>query len=332
MAEFYYDKNVLKEIPIAEVAEAFGIEVVRKGGGAWCCLREERTPSCKLYETTNTWCDFGDGNRGGDTISFVAYAENISNDAAMQRLAERFNVAPVIRDAGQKPSLSFKQWEKIGIAGELATMNFNFDIDKYGVEKTAAFSEKYRMSVNELREQYPKVYENMLRYRAIPYVYDQRQEYYRTVWNQDLINRSVGLDLLARSDAVGELRLMASGMNNVESIMQSAAEETAIRYKPVAYDVLSDIKKIRAGEISFEVGNVRYFDLKSTVQSAGQKLAYIDRPITVEQYAAKQTALDTIEHAAFVKGDSVNIAVKPNDAGQLQSIFADPTQRQTMKL
>ncbi len=332
MAEPFYDRNALKDLPIVEVAQAFGIEVNRKGGSAWCRLRDERTPSCKLYETTNTWCDFGDGRRGGDTISLVAYVENISNDAAMQRLAERFGIAPIKNDPTQKPSLSYRQWEKIGIAGELATMNFNFDIDKYGVEKTAAFSEKFRMTVNELREQYPKVYENMLRYRAIPFVYDQRQEYYRCVWNRDSIHQVMGVDLTARSDAMGELRLMAAGMNNVEHLMVTATKDTTIRYKPVAYDVTTDIQKIRSGEISFEVGNVRYFDLKNAVQQSGQKLAYINKPVTVRQYAAQQNKLDAIEYAAFVKGDKVNIAVKPSDAGKLQSIFTDTTQKQTKKL
>ena len=64
MDKKYYDFKILKAIPIQEVAERMGIEVSTKGGGLWCKIRPEDTASCKLYTTTNTFCDFGGGVAG----------------------------------------------------------------------------------------------------------------------------------------------------------------------------------------------------------------------------------------------------------------------------
>lgn len=324
-----YNYAQLKELPIVVVAEKFGIAVNKRYGSAWCNIRNERTPSCKLYETTNTWCDFGDGNRGGDTIAFVAAIQGVSNQVAAGILATTFGISPIDmetkRGAKTEVYLTYRQWEKIGIAGELATMNFNFDIDKYGVERTQAFSEKYRMTVNQLKEHHPKVYENMLRFRAIPYVYDRKQDYYRTLWASDLLHKSLGMDLAAKQNFVGEFGLMAAGMNDMEDIVKLAVKGTTIRYKPTEYDVGLDIQKIRSGEISFEIGTVRYFDLKGISKTSGTPLVY--REVSVNQYTENQLKLNALEHAAFVKGDRVNIAVKANDGEALKNTF--PNEQQT---
>lgn len=318
----HYDLKKLKELPIREVAEIYGIEVVKKGGSLWCKLRDETAASCKIYETTNTFCDFGDSNLGGDTIDFVAQIKNIDVVTAMQDLAAAFQIEPenpLTQDSNYV--LSFKQYEKIGIAGELATMNFDFDIDKYGVEKTQAFSEKYRMSVNELKKQYPTVYENMLKSKALPFVYSQRQQYYHSLWNNDLIYRDMGKDYAKSPDLNGEMRLAALERNEENKILMLAVRDTNITYRQVVCDAEKDIEKIRNGKIQFEVGNTLYADIKR------QNSALSYKEVSADTYLKKTGELKEIGYAAFVKGDKVNIAVKSDDKLLLDRVFPEP-QRQ----
>ncbi len=322
----HFDFNRLKEIPIVEVASALGIEVKQKNGGAWCKLRNEKTASCKLYETTNTFCDFGDGNRGGDTIDFVAAARGIDITSASEVLANMFGIeADNLKTPPENQELSFIQYEKIGIAGELATMNFDFDIDKYGVERTRAFSEKYRMSVNELKKQYPKVYENMLRVKAVPFVYEKRQEYYRSLWNNDMFYKSMGVDYSKNHELTGEMRLKALERNRENKLLCQAIKGTELKYKSVTCEVEEDIKKIRSGAIQFEVGNVMYASMKHT----NKALSY--KEVSAETYLKQVNGLNNVEHAAFVKGDKVNMAFKPEDKQLVENVFNVRTQNKALK-
>jgi hypothetical protein len=53
-----YDLEYIKQIPITNF-----VEVNRAG---FFKLRDEKTPSCKYYEKTNTWHDFGSGEHGSN--------------------------------------------------------------------------------------------------------------------------------------------------------------------------------------------------------------------------------------------------------------------------
>ena len=52
----------------------------------------DKTPSCKLYSESNTYCDFANGNKGGDIISFVAYTRRLNNFEALKLLAEYYRI------------------------------------------------------------------------------------------------------------------------------------------------------------------------------------------------------------------------------------------------
>ena len=82
-ARAFYDLEKLKSIPIAEVAQAYGIEVKPSGTDFWCKLRDERTPSCKLYTKTNSFCDFGNTNYGGEKIQITAFFHSFSPGEAI---------------------------------------------------------------------------------------------------------------------------------------------------------------------------------------------------------------------------------------------------------
>lgn len=52
----------------------------------------DKTPSCKLYSESNTYCDFANGNKGGDIISFIAYTHQISNYEALKLLSKYYQL------------------------------------------------------------------------------------------------------------------------------------------------------------------------------------------------------------------------------------------------
>lgn len=320
----YYELDELKSIPIVDVATALGLEVTTKGGGKWCKVRDERTASCKLYEHTNSYSDFGIG-RAGDTIDFVAYVKEVSNVVAIGELARMFHIQPINHVIqSEQCELSYAQYEKIGISGELATENFDFDLNKYGVEKTQAFSDKYRMTVNELKKQYPKVYENMIKARAIPYLYNQRQQYYRLLWTTDRLHRECGGDLAQMPPVVGEFFEKARQLNSADKIMQQAVRNTNIRYTPVTLDVRKDITAIREGTLSFEVGTQNYYDLKKGETARGHKLCF--KEVSASDYEEGKEVLSGIKYAAFVKGDKVNLAYRLSDTDKINEVF--PKRRQ----
>lgn len=332
----YYNLEALKSIPIQEVAQMLGIEVVTQGGGLWCKIRSEKTASCKLYTSTNTFCDFGSPDAAGDTIDLVACCRQVSNEEAMDILAEMFGIQPLNHDKSSMQDIvrdiTYREYALIGIQGELATMNFDIDIEKYGEEKTKRFTDKYRMTVNELRQQYPRVYENMIKIRAIPYVYQQRQDYYAMLWSGDNLSRSLGLDLKQDVKATGEYRQMANRLNAADSILRRAILGTTLKYTSVILSVMTDIEKIRSGAISFEIGNTPYFDLKKREAEQGRKLAFVE--VAAEAFINERDKVLAYTVAAFVKGGRVNIACAQSDRESIRKLFfgENRTQEQGVQL
>ena len=317
----HYDKQKLKEIPIAEVADALGIEVVRKGGSAWCKIRDEKQCSCKLYETTNSFCDFG-SMAGGDTIKFVEEVTQTKTAQAIETLANLFNIAPENGISKNTSGLSNSQFAKIGIAGEMATMNMDIDLEKTDINEVRKLTEPYRVTMNELKISHPEMYAEIMRNRAIPYIYSERQGYYSSIWAQDMLCRELKVDLKQSSETNGEFRLKATELNNKEKIMVSALKGTEIGYKPRKYDFEKDIEKIRTGKIQFEVGNVRYNALKRSETSLQSALDY--KAIPVKQFLEIKSNLEKVDYAAFVKGDNVNLAFRKSDSRVIEEAIKAP--------
>lgn len=306
----HYDKQKLKEIPIADIAEALGIEVIRQNGSAWCKIRDEQKASCKLYETTNSFCDFG-SMAGGDTINFVKEVTQADTAQAMETLANLFNIEPERGTRGYTAGLSNSQYAKIGIAGEMATMNMDIDIEKTDIDEVKKLTEPYRITMNELRTEYPEKYAEIMRKRAIPFIYSERQDYYSAVWSQDMLCRELNVDLKLSPNSNGEFRLKATELNNKERLMLLALKGTDIGYKPRKYDFEKDIEKIRTGKIQFEVGNTRYNALKRSEASVNDALDY--KSVSVGRFLESKPNLEKVDYAAFVKGDSVNLAFRKSD-------------------
>jgi len=72
------DIDVLKAIPILSILNSYGVRVERVGSKRLRFkLRDEKTPSCYVYEETNSWSDFGSGE-GGSVLDLVMKLENKS--------------------------------------------------------------------------------------------------------------------------------------------------------------------------------------------------------------------------------------------------------------
>lgn len=67
--------------------------VQRKGRDFWCCcpFHQEKTPSCKIDPTTQTWHCFGCGE-GGDIISYIEKLDDVGFVDAVRFLARRANI------------------------------------------------------------------------------------------------------------------------------------------------------------------------------------------------------------------------------------------------
>lgn len=321
----FYDLDEIIAIPIEQVAEMYGVKLVRNGNSLWGAVRQEKTASTKFYTSTNTFCDFGNGNRGGNVINLVAYITGCDNESAIKTLAESFGIQPINNIREQRDfDLTNSQYEKIGVQAELATMNFDIDVEKYGIEKTMQFTDKYRMSVQQLAKEYPDTYANMLKHKAIPYVYSLRNEYYLACFNQYSLARAAGVDIFSYKEMPTELVLLAQQQTATESIMSQAAQKANINFVAGKYDVRATIEGIDAGKINIEIGNTRYAELKQAEKGTGQKLEF--QRVSKTLYDQKFIHIDSIRHSAFVsidkeKGELVNVAYSGIYKTQVQDIF-----------
>lgn len=87
--EFYEIKEKLNQIGIMQVSRDLYCNPNERGF-VKSPVTKDKTYSCKLYPKTNTYCDFANGNHGGDIVSFVAYINGIGNVKAMQLLAGQY--------------------------------------------------------------------------------------------------------------------------------------------------------------------------------------------------------------------------------------------------
>lgn len=119
----YYDIKSLKSIPIPAVLARFGIEVNHAG---FFAIRNERTPSAKYYRNTNTYCDFGMHNDGGDVLKLYAVLAGLDMRDAIEKMAIDFGVLPEEYNHDEI-QLSDSQWQLIGLYGDMASKNMTFE-------------------------------------------------------------------------------------------------------------------------------------------------------------------------------------------------------------
>ena len=79
-------KNIKSRLPIKKVLTYYNIPVNRNHH-IHCPFHEDKTPSCRVYETTNSFYCFGCG-KTGDVIDFIMYKEGITKHEAILKAKE----------------------------------------------------------------------------------------------------------------------------------------------------------------------------------------------------------------------------------------------------
>lgn len=316
-----YNVESIKEIPIQEVLEDFyGITCQSKGNHLWCAIRNEKTPSCRIYPDTNTWCDFGDGNRGGNVITLVQHLDHIEWKDAVKKLGGYYSIQQEYPKQYDKFPSS-REFKDIHIAFERSTLNFDFQIEKYGLKKTQEFAQKYSMNVAQLNKAYPKVYHNMLRARAIPFLNQARNDYYSELYFEHQIRRELGDVVSLENRDYKRLVKMAKHLSKLENILNRAITDSdLLKFSSKKYDPQTDLKNILDGKIQIEIGNISYQELKQAAASHKQQISY--QKMGYLAYAEK---LDQIffKYAAFLdaKTNEVNVCCFSDRIKDLRQIY-----------
>ena len=230
---------------------------------------------------------------------------------AFDWLGQTFHIAPRNNTEYEiRNELTNAQYACIGIQGDLATKNFDFDLEKYSLESAQKFADKYRMTVNELRTKYPNVYTHkILMAKALPYVSELRNNYYMRLYNYHILAKAMGvkdpMQILGASRK--EFEGLKDELARADKLLYKAAKGTSLeeRLTTHKYDVQQDYEDIVNGKIPFEIGPVSYFVIKQQARLNDEVVHY--RSVAADDYAKLEKIMAEIPHAAFVKGSQVNL-------------------------
>lgn len=326
----FYNLEEIYSIPMLDVCKLYGVPVESKGRSHFCKLRDEKTASCKLYlnnkDGYDSFYDFG-SHVGGNVIKFVSELLSCDWQQAVEDLATRFHIEPVNNtEYFNRNELTDLEYEKIGVYGDRATKNFDFDLEKFSLESAQKFSEKYNMPVNQLRKEYPMKYVcDVIKKRAIPFVYNMRNDYYFSLYCLISMQKSLfgrfDINNVPRAD-LKECEEKCNKLIKAELLLKKALRGTDVSYSFKEYHVLKDIKKIYYGEISFEIGEKTYVDVKRESTLQGVDLRY--RAVDCNDYLSlKEFGIDSVFHAAFLKDDKVNLVFLPENDYLVDRIITD---------
>ena len=310
----YSFEEINERVPIEDVLSLHGIYPNSKG---WYSLRpEDDTPSAHIDKNRrygNTIHDFGDSNTF-NPVTLTAYLRGIDIFEASQVLGEAFGLVPLNKGKSAPDVVSDWEWCKIGVQPDMASKNMDFFPEKYGEERTRVYADKYRMTINELKNQDVPMYERIVRSRAIPYVIDLKNTYYKKLYewhkfNQDF-NLDISIDALLNDKDIGEL---VNDLSRAENILKKAVKGTSITYKIGAYNIKADYYKVIEGKVSFEIGKDSHYDIKCAAYQDKVKPYYC--LVTVDEFnKLMDNGLDNMRFSAFQKGDTVNLAFLPADS------------------
>lgn len=125
----------------------------------------DKSWSMKLYPATNTFCDFANGNKGGDVVRFVSYIQGVDNWQALKLLEEYYGLSDsrqhdkeearrrIQRQQQQERKRVARQQEfKAALYGEISRLkaqeqNYKDIIEKSKIEP---FSDAWAHILNEL--------------------------------------------------------------------------------------------------------------------------------------------------------------------------------------
>lgn len=322
MIKNFYNLDDIRSIPIIEVCHMYGVRIER---GNKCKLRDEKHASTQLYlrdkDGYDRFWDFGT-NEGGDVIKLVSVLENCEWQEALEALAQSFNIQPVNNtEYAKKGELTDYQYAMLGVYGDLATKNLDIDLERFSLESAQKLSDKYHMSLNELREKYPDVYrKRILNERIRPYVKDLRNDYYKDLYYHYRIAKELNIEHPEELDqhSLERFEDAAKNLDYVERLLHKAAIGTSVAddLEFIHYEPIKDYSRVISGKQQFEVGNVAYNDIKREAGRNGEYICY--KIVSDNDYMALNVGLlKDVPHAAFMQGNKVNVAVLPENADEI---------------
>lgn len=308
----FYDIDELRAIPVREVCDVYGLKRARSKNMYYSPFGE-RTASLYLYDNNgqNRFHDFGGGrNVGGGPIELVAYIHGLEWKDAVQDLAQAFGIMPLERDKEEYSfELTDRQWSKIGIHGDLATKNFDFSFDGPNAEKrNENISNKYSMTMNELRKKNPGIYKKVLQKRAFSYMYACQQQYFRALSSEYLTMKLVGYENFEKMTKSGyeEVKRLVDQLKGCEQILRQALKGTDLKFDFHQYNIDVDFQRVAGGEMSMEVGTVPSYDLKMIAKDK-QKIHLKEIEMSVSTFAKIKRLDLTLPYSAVEIKDRVFI-------------------------
>lgn len=272
----FYSVDRIRELPVQNVLEdLYGIQAEKKGSRYWCAIRGEKTPSCCIYPN-NTWCDFGDGNNGGDVIKLVQTMDGCGWYQAVSRLAEAYHIAPENNGKPLDKSLTDRDWFRLGLYPDMATKNMDIDLDRFRLEQVMEYTQHYRMSMNELRNKDPKTYHRILNDRALRPLKVEIDAYYAGVLSEFEFAKAIGGEDYARTCSCDSLDKTAQDLNKKMEILRRAVDDkSAVKVPKTHLSPASDLSEILAGNIQFQTGETPYFELCRAAYQARQNVFFV---------------------------------------------------------
>lgn len=323
----FYDLEQIKNIPIVDVCrDLLELSIEKRGNNLWCKSRSERTASTILHPENNTFHDFGTG-LGGDVISLVSYVCDIEPASAISMLAEGFHIPRIDQREGMNDS-HINDWEykQIGLHADRATKNFTWDFVRTSIERMYELEEKYAIPMNLLRVKFPKIYEQILKQKALPYLYQLRNDYYLSIRAAYQLVKEVGNTTLFKPEKFdGQIKQLIKA----ERIFARACVGTSITFTPItAYDPAKDAEKVSNGIIKPSLGNTTKNQLLSAASAADTQVRYR----TMDYSAYIKSDISQHDHMAFLKGDVVVVGFLASEYSKFRSYFDKNTSQEKQGL
>ena len=349
MSKTYWDFDVINEVvPIEEVLAMHGIYPER---GKVRLRENDDHPSAHVYTKTNTVHDFGYHNTF-NPLSLTMYLRGCDVQEASRILGEAFHVPPKYTGQDMEENANRMMdydWRQLGIHADLVTKNIDLDLEKYGIARTAKFSERFRMSMSELRDRVMGLgekqqsgngqaekagtvpaddwdrqwYERIMRRKAVPFVHEKRDEYFKTMYDDYHLAMAVA-DSYSMDDVFRlnkeKYEKMAQDLARTEGVLRKALDGTNVKFVFRSYYPANDFARVVNGEISFEIG--------SHTQAEVSDVAYRDKTKVFycavrehEYYQLCSNGMDEIMVAARQKGDQVSLAFSSVDAAKVNYLI-----------
>lgn len=325
--------TINREVPIEDVLAFHGIHPER---GKYRIREDDDHASASIHPQKkygNTIHDFGYGNNF-TPLTLTMYLQGVDKMEASRILGEAFHIPPVSKgkDGDDVDRISDFDWKMLGIYPDMVSKNIDFDLEKYGITSTMRLSEKYRMSMSELRDMVvgekdaskvddrdKRWYENILRNKAVPFVYEERYEYFRRMNDDFKLAKAVNGNVApAQVFQIhhSDYEEFAKKLSQMELAMKKVIEGTSVKFNGRFYNPDKDFLSVINGEVSFEIGMTSHYEVSSAAYRDKAKVFYCVVSMN-EYYKLLDNGLDNIKVAAKQKGDTVTLSFQSTDSGKV---------------